>query len=121
MTAAGIIAAALFYALIGLAALLRPGRLLEGFGIVVETSDSRNEIRAVYGGFPLAVAGLLAFCLTETPLAGGILVALALASAGMAAGRLVSALVDRQLGRYPAIFTVLELIVAGMIAGGIQP
>lgn len=121
MTAAGIIAAALFYAAIGLAALLRPERLLEGFGILAETSDGRNEIRAVYGGFPLTVAGLLAFCLTGTPLAGGILLALALASAGMAAGRLFSAVIDRRLGRYPAIFTVLELIVAGLIAGSIQP
>ncbi len=67
----------------------------------------------------MTVAGLLAFCLTGTPLAGGILFALALASAGMAAGRLVSALIDRRLGRYPAIFAVLELIVAGLIAGGI--
>lgn len=121
MTAAGIIAAALFYALIGLAALLRPERLLEGFGILAESPDSRNEIRAVYGGFPLAVAGLLAFCVTGTPFANGILLALALASAGMAAGRFVSAVIDRQLGRYPAIFTALELIVAGLIAGGIQP
>jgi hypothetical protein len=119
VSAAGIIAAALFYALIGLAALLRPARLLEDFDILAETPDSQNEIRAVYGGFPLTVAGLLAFCLTGTPLAGGILFALALASAGMAAGRLVSALIDRRLGRYPAIFAVLELIVAGLIAGGI--
>ncbi len=119
MTAAGIVAAALFYALIGFAALLRPGSLLHSFGIRAETPDSRNEIRAVYGGFPLVVAGLLAFSLTGTPLASGILLALALASAGMAAGRLVSAVVDRRLGSMPAIFTVLELIVAGLIAAGL--
>jgi hypothetical protein len=121
VTAAGIIVAALFYAMIGLAALLRPERLLEGFGILVGTPDSRNEIRAVYGGFPLAVAGLLVFCLTGTPFANGILLALALASGGIAAGRLVSAGIDRQLGLFPAIFTVLELIAAGLIATGIQP
>lgn len=119
MTGAGIIAAALFYALIGLAALLRPDSLLEGFGIFAATPDSRNEIRAVYGGLPLAVAGLLTFSMTGTPLAGGILAALALVSAGMAAGRLVSAVIDWRLGRYPAIFMVLELIVAGLIVAAI--
>lgn len=119
MITAGVLAATLFYGLIGFAALLRPERLLQGFGIAAQTADSRNEIRAVYGGFPLAVSGLLAFCLTGSPLSDGILVALALASAGMAAGRLVSATVDRRLGRNPAIFTALEIIVAGLIAAGI--
>lgn len=43
MSAAGIIAAALFYALIGLAALLRPARLLEDFDILAETPTARTR------------------------------------------------------------------------------
>lgn len=119
MATAGIIIAALIYGLIGLAALLRPRHLLQGFGIEAEAVDSRNEIRAVYGGLPIAMAGLLAFTLGGSDLAHGILVALAAVSAGMAAGRLVSAAIDRQMGRNPVIFTILELIVAALIAGGI--
>lgn len=119
MATAGIIIAALFYGLIGLAALLRPRHLLQGFGIAAEAVDSRNEIRAVYGGLPLTMSGLLAFTLGGSDLADGILVALASVSAGMAAGRLVSAMIDRQIGRNPVIFTILELIVAALIAGGI--
>lgn len=119
MATAGIIIAALFYGLIGLAALLQPRHLLQGFGIEAEAVDSRNEIRAVYGGLPLAIAGLLTFTLGGSNLADGILVALAAVSGGMAAGRLASAAIDRQMGRNPAIFTILELIVAALIAGGI--
>lgn len=115
----GIIAAALFYALIGVNAVLKPRDLLQGFGIKAETADSRNEIRAVYGGFPLVVAGLLLFSLTGSELGDGILFALALASAGMAGGRIASAAIDRRMGRNPAIFTALELIVAALIATGI--
>ncbi len=115
----GIIASALFYAVIGVNAVLRPRDLLQGFGITAESADSRNEIRAVYGGFPLVVAGLLLFSLGGSELGPGILFALALASAGMAGGRIVSAVIDRRMGRHPAIFTVLELIVAALIANGI--
>lgn len=116
----GVVAAALFFGLIGLTAILRPRNLLQGFGITAEAADSRNEIRGVYGGFPLVVAGLLLFSLTRPNLSDGILFALAFASAGMAAGRIVSALIDRHMGKHPAIFTALELVAAALIANNIQ-
>jgi hypothetical protein len=117
----GVLGAALFYGVIGIAAMIKPQTLLlQGFRIDAHAIESRNEIRGVYGGFPLAVAGLLLFSLTHPDLSDGILLALACASAGMAAGRIVSALIDRSMGRHPAIFTVLELIVAAMIASNIQ-
>lgn len=117
----GVIGAALFFGAIGVMAMWRPRYLLRnGFGIEAIEPESRNEIRAVYGGFPLAVAGLLLFSLTRPELSNGILLALALCSAAMAAGRIVSALIDRKLGRYPAIFLILEIIVALMIASNIE-
>ena len=116
----GVLAAALFYGLIGLAALMRPHNLLASFGIEASQADSRNEIRAVYGGFPLAVAGLLLFSLARPGVSDGILFALAIASAGMAMGRIVSVLIDRTLGRYPALFIVLEIVVAALIANAIK-
>ncbi len=116
----GVIGAALFFGVIGLAALTRPKTLLRGFSIEAIAPESRNEIRAVYGGFPLAVAGLLLFSLTRPDLSNGILLALAICSVGMALGRIVSALTDRKLGLHPAIFTGLELIVALLIASNIK-
>ena len=115
-----VVGAAVFYAVIGLAAIAKPQTLLKGFGLEANALDSRNEIRGVYGGFPLVVAGLLLFALTRPDVADGILLAIAASSAGMAFGRIVSALIDRKLGQYPAMFLVLEIAVALMIASSIK-
>lgn len=116
----GLIMSAIFYAAIGLKAVARPRSLLAAFGIVADESASRNEIRAVYGGFPLTVSGLLILCLFNNSLSAGILTALAACSAGMAAGRIVSAIIDRSLGRAPAVFLIVEIAVAVAIASGIN-
>jgi Domain of unknown function (DUF4345) len=116
----GVLGAALFFGAIGVSAIIRPRNLLQGFSIEAIEPESRNEIRAVYGGFPMAVAALLIFSLTRPDLSDGILFALASASVGMALGRIVSVLIDRKLGRDPAIYIVLELIVALMIASNIS-
>jgi hypothetical protein len=108
--------AAVFYLGLGLAAIAIPSRLLAGFGFVVIKNDTRNEIRAVYGGFPLAASALLVFSLSETPYSSGILLALAASTLGMAIGRMVSAFMDRSLGLFPAIFIVVEVVVAFAIA-----
>jgi hypothetical protein len=116
----GVALAALFYAAIGAAALLRPQTLLSHFDLPAETRNARNEIRAVYGGLPLAIAGLLLFALVaDTAFRPGMLAALAIVSLGMPAGRLVSALADGGIGRVPALFAGLELLGAGAIAAGL--
>ena len=112
--------AGLFYLTLGMVALIRPETLLSGFGVGVQGRDGRNEIRAVYGGFPLAVAGLLGFSLFHARLSDGILLALAIATLGMAAGRMISALIDRGISRLPAIFIGVELLVAAMIAASMR-
>ena len=116
----GVCLAALFYAVLGLVALARPERLLADFGIVVGGRDGRNEIRAVYGGFPLTVAGLL--LLAQFGSAGpreGILLSLAVASLGMAAGRIISAVMDGGIGRFPAIFIGIEILLSVGIASAL--
>ncbi len=110
--------AGLFYLALGLAALARPATLLSGFGLAAEGIDARNEVRAVYGGFPLAVAGLVAWSLSGAPHATGILLSLAMASLGMALGRLGSAVIDRRIGRLPAMFTGVEVVLALLLATG---
>ncbi len=107
--------AAAFYAVIGFAALLQPRKLLDPLGIRITGSVAVNEVRAVYGGLPLVFAALLAGVATGVRADPGNVLAVAIASLGMAAGRVISAVVDRSLGRFPAIFLVLEAVVGGAL------
>jgi Domain of unknown function (DUF4345) len=115
----GIGIAALMYFALGVTALAMPMRLLRGVGITVVGRAGRNEIRAVYGGFPLAVAGLLCASFAMPTVANGMLLALAVATLGMAVGRIISALLDRGIGKLPMVFAVMEMVVAGLIAAPI--
>jgi hypothetical protein len=106
---------AVFFAGMGIYGLVAPGALLAPFGTRVLSADGRNEVRAVYGGFGLATAlALVLAALDVGTLRDGVLVAVALALAGMAVGRVVSMLLERSARFYP---TVLYLIVeAGLAA-----
>jgi hypothetical protein len=104
------------FAAMGLAAIARPRDVLAQFGVDAETVEGRNEVRAVYGGFGLAIAALLAVAALGDPdTADGILVAVAIALFGMAGGRLVSAALERPRSAYPVwVYFLIE--VAGGIA-----
>ena len=108
------IVSAFFFGM-GVTALLVPTRVLALFGTDVRTRDTRNEIRAVYGGFGVAVAGVLAYARTHPELEAGILTAIAVGVFGMAAGRVWSALVDRGAGFFPALFFAVELAIAAAL------
>lgn len=97
----------------GLVALAQPRRIGHYFGTRFDTADGRNEVRAVYGGFGLAMAAALVAAERIPALREGVLVTVALALAGMALGRVLGALVERP-GRWPLIFGLLE--VAGATA-----
>jgi hypothetical protein len=112
-----LVVGAVFYAAIGIAALLRPARLLAGFGLPATTVDARNEIRSVYGGLPLAFAAMLGWAIVHPATAVPFAAAVAVASFGMAGGRIVSALIDRRLGRLPLVFLLLELAIGGLLVG----
>jgi Domain of unknown function (DUF4345) len=112
MSDVAILAVAAGFALMGAAALVRPADVLAQFGVAVETADGRNEVRAVYGGFGLAVAVLLAVAALGDPAtAEGIVVAVAVALFGMAAGRLLSAVRERPTGLYP-VWTYFAIEIA---------
>ncbi|MCG8504754.1 MAG: DUF4345 family protein, partial [Sphingomonadales bacterium] len=73
---------------IALRALTAPEGLLAGTGIAVSNADGRNEIRAQYGGFYLAVAAALLLSLFgRLPVSFGLGVLL-LAVGGVLVGRL---------------------------------
>ncbi|MFC9832581.1 DUF4345 domain-containing protein [Rhodococcus sp. NPDC127530] len=112
-----IIAVALFFAGMGVYGLAAPARLVAPFGLSADSPTSRAEVRAVYGGFGVAVAALLVFAAFD---AYGIRsvasVTVAVALLGMAFGRIVSAVADRPTRFYPVWFYfVVELVLAGLL------
>jgi uncharacterized membrane protein YeaQ/YmgE (transglycosylase-associated protein family) len=110
-----IVLAAAFFLGMGIFALARPAALIRPFGITLPIAESRAEVRAVYGGFGLAIAGMLVLALTGHPAREGILMTVAAALGGMAFGRLVSGLVDRPKDFYPNWFYFL-VEIAGAAA-----
>lgn len=111
----GLALTALFFLVMGIAALVAPARILAPFGVKVATADGRSEVRAVYGGFGVVTAALLVLSVRVPHLRDGILVGTAAAMIGMAAGRLASAAADRTIGAFPALFFVVELAIAGTL------
>ena len=108
-----IVLAAVFFGGMGVFALARPTALIRPFGITLPIPESRAEVRAVYGGFGLAIAGMLALALTGHPARDGILITVAAALGGMAIGRLVSGLIDRPKAFYPNGFYFLVEVAGG--------
>ncbi len=87
-------AVAAFFFVMGGFALARPERILAYFGTPRLTRDGRNEVRAVYGGFGVAIGLILLATLWLPALREGILVTVGVALAGMALGRILSAIAD---------------------------
>ena len=102
-----IVLAAVFFVGMGVFALARPAVMIRPFGITLPRPESRAEVRAVYGGFGLAIAGMLGLAATGHPARDGILLTVAAALGGMALGRLVSGVVDRPKAFYPNWFYFL--------------
>lgn len=93
-----------FFVGMGLVALVSPEFVTSTFGIPTLTNAGRNEVRAVYGGFGLGVAAMLVVAMSDPTLRAGVLLAVAASVGGMAAGRLVAALVERPTAFYPSWF-----------------
>lgn len=117
-----IVLAAVFFLGMGIFALVRPAALIRPFGITLTVPESRAEVRAVYGGFGLAIAGMLALAAAGYPAGEGILITVAAALGGMAFGRLISGVIDRPKAFYPNWFYFLVEVIgaAGLLwaAGG---
>jgi hypothetical protein len=105
MSDAVVWAVAGLFAGMGVYALVVPAAILAPFGVPVESPDGRAEVRAVYGGFGIAVAALLGVAAAGGGDAReGILVAVGVALAGMAFGRLAARAFERPSGFYPVWF-----------------
>ncbi len=114
---------AIFFVGMGVAALVRPAVIWAPFGIEPTTPAARNEVRAVYGGFGIAMAILLV--VADASAAGfrdGALVVVAAALAGMAAGRIVGFAVEpRSFGRFTVLFGVIEVVLALALVQAAMP
>ncbi|WP_405489224.1 DUF4345 domain-containing protein [Nocardia sp. NBC_00511] len=117
MRTAVLAAVGMFFAGMGIYALAVPAALARPFGIAVQDAVSRSEIRAVYGGFGLAIAGVLWWSASGVDdMRSGAAVTVGVALAGMAAGRVLSRLVDTATAFYPIWFYCLvEAIGAAVV------
>jgi len=107
---------AVFFFGMGLYALAAPASLIRPFGVTLEGPESRAEVRAVYGGFGLAIAGVLVYAALNPAVSHAILITVAIALAGMAVGRLISASVDERTAFYPNWFYFLvEVVLAAAL------
>jgi hypothetical protein len=95
VTVAVIVVAAVFFLGMGVYALAAPAAMIRPFGTELPTAASRSEVRAVYGGFGLAIAAALA---------------------GMAFGRIVSVFLDDRTAFYPTWFyCIVEAVAAAAL------
>jgi hypothetical protein len=112
-----IVVIAVFFLGMGVYALAAPAALIRPFGVTLESATSRSEVRAVYGGFGLAIAAVLGYAAVRGgELQKGIVITVGVALAGMALGRIVSALLDERTSFYPNWFyCIVEAVAAAAL------
>lgn len=114
MSVAVILVIAVFFLGMGVYALTAPASLIRPFGVALESPVARSEVRAVYGGFGLAIAAVLGYsAFREGDVRKGILITVGVALVGMALGRIVSAVVDARAPLYPNWFYCIVEVAAG--------
>ncbi|MGU3650222.1 DUF4345 family protein [Mycolicibacterium sp. A43C] len=116
MAAVVIVSVGVFFAGMGLYALAAPAALLRPFGFAVTSDTQRAEVRAVYGGFGIAIAGVLGYAMSAPDaVRTGILLTVGVALAGMALGRVISAALGDRTSCYPNWFYCLVEAAAAAV------
>lgn len=111
---------AVFFLGMGVYAIAAPAALVRPFGITLGESASRSEVRAVYGGFGLAISGALVYAaVADGDVRTGILITVGAALAGMAFGRLAAAVLGDRTAFYPNWFYFLVELVAAVALFGV--
>ncbi len=111
-----VVVATLFLAMGGYG-LAAPAALIRPFGITLPGPEARAEVRAVYGGFGVAVGLML---IVAAMYGGGVrtgaVIAVAAALLGMAGGRVISRLLEPPGAFYPTWFYFwVEVIGASLL------
>ena len=107
-----VLVVSVFFFAMGAVALATPAAFLLRFGSKVLGPDGKREVRAVYGGFGLAMAGILIFGLYVPEYRSGIFLSLGVALMGMVGGLIISAIIDRGVSLLMAAAAVSELLLA---------
>jgi len=109
-------AVAAFFAGMAAVTLAVPAQALAPFGIALQQPAARVEVRAVYGGFGLAMAAILvAAASSGGDLRRGIVLTVAVAMAGMAAGRILGRAAG-PVGFYPVwLWFWVEVALAAVL------
>lgn len=117
MSVAVIVVIAVFFLGMGSYALAAPAALIRPFGVTLDSPVARSEVRAVYGGFGLAIAAVLGYAAFRGgDVAKGVLITVGVALAGMALGRIVSAIPDERTSFYPNwLYFLIEVIGAAAL------
>ena len=108
-------AAAIMFLVMGVVTLIRPRTVSDTFGVPTITPDMRNEIRAVYGGFGVFMCGLLLATFQYPETRNGVLLMVAVALLGMAAGRVIGFTIERPSGKWPYLYFVGEIILGALL------
>ncbi len=103
---------ALFFLIMGLWALFLTDSFADLVGFSLDVDRGPNEVRAVYGGFGIAMAGMAWWAVLATPAATGLLTALGIALIGMAAGRVASMAIEGSVPTYGLVTGAGELGLA---------
>ena len=98
---------------LGLWGLVSPEALLRAAGLDRVPSSAVVELRAMYGGLPIAVGVLAAVGLLRSSFRRPALLSLAYASSGLFMARLLGAVLSLEFTDYTAIALFLELLSAG--------
>jgi hypothetical protein len=101
---------AIGFLVMGLLAFASPALVAAYAGLSELSIDGRNEVRAVYGGFGLAIAGVVAVAPHWPRFGPGILLTVAMSLFGMAFGRVISRAADGGAGFYPWLWFAIELV-----------
>lgn len=111
----------LAFAAMGAAAIVRPALVPAQFGGTAPTAELRTEVRAVYGGFGLAmVALLIGAALASSGYRDGVALTAGIALTGMAVGRAVGVALERPQHFYPTTaFLLGGLAAAGALLAGV--
>ncbi|WP_031466965.1 DUF4345 family protein [Sciscionella sediminilitoris] len=106
-----------FFLGMGCYALIAPAALARPFRLSVDSSEARAEVRAVYGGFGLAIAAVLLLAALDLGgIRAGVVCTVVAALGGMALGRLLSALFDRPGAFYPVwCYFLVELLGTALL------
>ncbi len=111
------VAISFFY--MGFGALIDPDNTLSYFSAGPLGPDMRNEVRAVYGGFGIAICLLLLATLKMTSIKTGARVAVLVSVGGMAGGRALSMIVETPAGDFPLLILIVETVLVAMLAAAL--